>query len=147
MYIYRWWGCELWAGTSTLSSLINVCTLWSLTFSLYKSLGSSYLVCLGVPSYSLRTYPAFIIQNLDLSRVAQFDHGSHGDVELPARFEVQPYIVPLDYKALVKDCSKLQYGTPCCDELRLKRSKWNSEWCFCFERALGPWILWSKAGV
>lgn len=41
------------------------------------------------------TYSAFIIQNLDLSRVAQFDHSSHRDVKLSARFKVQPHIVPL----------------------------------------------------
>lgn len=42
------------------------------------------------------TYPAIIIQNLDLSRVAEFDHGSHRDVKLSARFKVQPHIVALE---------------------------------------------------
>lgn len=50
------------------------------------------------------TYPAFIIKNLDLSGVAEFDHGSHRNVKLSARFKVQPHIVALHYKtALVKN--------------------------------------------
>lgn len=48
-----------------------------------------------LPVVVLLTHRAFIIHNLNLSRVAQFDHSSHGDVKLPARFKVQPHIVPL----------------------------------------------------
>lgn len=55
------------------------------------------------------THPPFIVQDLDLSRVAQFDHGSHGDIELPASFKVQPDIVPLDYNK--KYISLVEYGS------------------------------------
>lgn len=44
------------------------------------------------------TYSALIVHHLDLSRVAQLDHGAHGDVELSARFQVQPHIVALRWK-------------------------------------------------
>lgn len=47
---------------------------------------------------SVPTYSALVVHDLDLSRVAQFDHGAHGDVELSARFQVQPHIVALRWK-------------------------------------------------
>lgn len=70
--------------------------------SLFDDSDSLYLhfhsLCVQRNIYSspASTYSAFIVQNLDLSRVTQFDHGSHRDVKLSARFKVQPHIVPLD---------------------------------------------------
>lgn len=60
---------------------------------------------------TLCTYIAFIIHNLDLSRVTQFNHRSNGDIEFPSGFEVHPHIIPLESKTeqLSSALQKLQH--------------------------------------
>ena len=46
------------------------------------------------------THVSFIVQNLDLTRVAEFDHRSDRDHKLSARLQVQPHIVALGHQEI-----------------------------------------------
>lgn len=43
----------------------------------------------------LKAHLSFIIQDLDLTRITEFDHSANRDIKLTACSEVQPDIVPL----------------------------------------------------
>jgi len=42
-----------------------------------------------------KTHLPFIIQDLNLTRITEFDHGTNRDIKLTACSKVQPDIVPL----------------------------------------------------
>lgn len=61
-------------------------------------LSDSFLTSTLLNLLLLPTYPTFIICNLDLARVTEFDYGADGDVKFPTCFKVQPHVITLQQK-------------------------------------------------